>query len=202
MSAAFSPDGERVVTASEDRDGADLGRRERRASSRFSAGTRSWVQSAAFSPDGERVVTASDDRRRGSGTPRAARQLVTLRGHEDCVKSAAFSPDGERVVTASDDGTARIWDAESGAQLDDPARAQRLGLQRRLQPRRRAGGDRERRSDGADLGRRERRASSRSCAGTEGLVMSAAFSPDGERVVTASDDDGADLGRRARRASS
>ena len=31
--------------------------------------------------------------------------------------SAAFSPDGERVVTASGDGTARIWDAESGAQL-------------------------------------------------------------------------------------
>ena len=41
--------------------------------------------------------------------------------------SAAFSPDGERVVTASDDGTARIWDAESGAQLEILA-ATRLGV--------------------------------------------------------------------------
>ncbi len=34
------------------------------------------------------------------------------------VEDAAFSPDGERVVTASNDRTARIWDAESGAQLE------------------------------------------------------------------------------------
>ena len=42
---------------------------------------------------------------------------MRLRGHIGNVNSAAFSPDGERVVTASDDRTARIWDAESGAEL-------------------------------------------------------------------------------------
>ena len=40
-----------------------------------------------------------------------------LAGHRNGVTSAAFSPDGKLVVTASDDGTARIWDAESGAEL-------------------------------------------------------------------------------------
>ncbi len=30
---------------------------------------------------------------------------------------AAFSPDGARVVTASRDGTARVWDAATGAEL-------------------------------------------------------------------------------------
>jgi WD40 repeat protein len=33
------------------------------------------------------------------------------------VSSAAFSADGKRVLTASDDNTARIWDAESGAEI-------------------------------------------------------------------------------------
>ena len=32
------------------------------------------------------------------------------------MERAGFSPDGRRVVTAARDGTARIWDAVSGAQ--------------------------------------------------------------------------------------
>ncbi len=119
-------------------------------------------------------------------------QLAILRGHRGFVKSAAFSPDGERVVTASDDGTARIWDAESGAQLEILR-----GHHTMLEPRFSSAAfspDGERvvtasdGRDGADLGRRERRAARRSCAGTQSWVDGAAFSPDGERVVTASED--------------
>ena len=40
-----------------------------------------------------------------------------MRGHAGAVHSAAFSLDGRRLLTASEDGTARIWDAASGAQL-------------------------------------------------------------------------------------
>ena len=37
--------------------------------------------------------------------------------HEKPVNTVAFSPDGSRVVTASSDGTARLWDAKTGASL-------------------------------------------------------------------------------------
>jgi len=43
---------------------------------------------------------------------------LVLRGHESQVTSAQYSHDGKRIVTASDDGTARVWDANSGKELD------------------------------------------------------------------------------------
>src|SRR5262249_53470310 len=36
--------------------------------------------------------------------------------------SVAFSPDGTRVVTASQDGTARVWEARTGATVGPPLR--------------------------------------------------------------------------------
>ena len=44
-------------------------------------------------------------------------RTVVLRGHTGPVTSVRFSPDGSTVVTASRDGTARLWDAGSGALL-------------------------------------------------------------------------------------
>ena len=40
-----------------------------------------------------------------------------LRGHANRVTSAAFSSDGTRLATASWDNTARLWDAETGAEI-------------------------------------------------------------------------------------
>jgi Novel STAND NTPase 1/WD domain, G-beta repeat len=111
-SAQFSPDGQRVVTASGDgtarlwfvASGKPIGEPMKHDRQ---------VNSAQFSPDGQRVITAS-----GDGTARlwdaaSGKPIGESMKHEGAVKSAQFSPDSQRVVTASMDKTARLWDAAS-----------------------------------------------------------------------------------------
>lgn len=48
---------------------------------------------------------------------RTGRHVASLAGHTGPLTDIVFSEDGRRVATASTDGTARIWDARSGAML-------------------------------------------------------------------------------------
>ncbi|NMF64636.1 nSTAND1 domain-containing NTPase [Brasilonema octagenarum] len=107
-SASFSPDGKRILTASEDNttrlwdiSGKQLVELK---------GHKGSINSASFSPDGKRILTASDDQ-----TARvwdsAGKQLAELKGHKGSVVSASFSPDGKRILTVSSDNTARVWDS-------------------------------------------------------------------------------------------
>ena len=115
-SAAFSPDGKTLVTASWD----NTARLWDAASGKLLhtlEGHTSIVISAAFSPDGKRVVTASGDYTARLWDASSGKLLHTLEGHTSNVESAAFSPDGKSVVTASEDKTARLWDAASGKLL-------------------------------------------------------------------------------------
>jgi WD40 repeat protein len=117
--AGFSPDGRRVVTASQDTTARvwDVDTGEELAALR---GHDDWVWRAEFSTDGRRVVTASKD-----GTARLwdagdGRELAVLAHEADAGKgvwTAAFAADGTRVVTAGDDGTARLWDGRTGVPI-------------------------------------------------------------------------------------
>jgi len=115
-SAAFSPDGTRVITASGDKT-ARLWDGKTGAALETLSGHTDIVWSAAFSPDGARVVTASEDKTARLWDGKTGAALATLSGHTDAVKSAVFSPDGSRIVTASADNTARLWDGKTGAAL-------------------------------------------------------------------------------------
>lgn len=115
-SAAFSPDGSRIVTGS-----ADKTARVWDAASGTTIltlrGHTGPVRSAVFSPDGSRILTASDDKTARVWDAVSGKELLVLQGHKDIVYSAAFSPDGSRIVTGSNDKTARVWDAVSGKEL-------------------------------------------------------------------------------------
>ena len=115
-SAAFSPDGGRVVTASSDNT-ARLWEATTGAELIVLRGHEGEVYSAIFSPDGSRVVTASSDNTARLWEAATGAELAVLRGHEAEIYSAVFSPDGDRVLTASKDHTARLWDAATGAKL-------------------------------------------------------------------------------------
>ena len=103
-----------------------------------------------------------------------------------------FSPDGSRVVTASDDNTARLWDAKTGAALATLSGHTDMVYERGVQPGRQPRRHRVQRQDRAAVGRQDRRGA-RNASGHTGAVWSAAFSPDGSRIVTASEDNTARL---------
>jgi tetratricopeptide (TPR) repeat protein len=193
--AAFSPDGARIVTTSKDNTVRIWEATSGRELARL-AGHENWVWSAAYSPDGTRIVSASLDNTARVWDAASGKELVRLVGHRDYVRSAAYSPDGTRIVTASDDGTARVWEAASGRVL---VRLEAHGgkvWSAAFSP------------DGArivtasnDTWAREWQAASGTAwvwdaaSGRElarlrhgGRVLSAAFSPDGTRIVTASQD--------------
>jgi WD40 repeat protein len=109
-SAAFSPDGKRIVTASEDKTARVWDAATGQPIGEPLYGHEDFVTSAAFSPDGARIVTASSDNTARVWDAASGEMLRELKGHGGTVASAAFSPDGARIVTASWDKTAVVWD--------------------------------------------------------------------------------------------
>ena len=75
------------------------------------------IYHAAFSPDGRRSVTASADHTARVWDTSTGQLLLPPLKHEDDVRKAAFSPDGRRIVTYSHEGMMRIWDAATGQQV-------------------------------------------------------------------------------------
>jgi WD40 repeat protein len=111
---AYSPDGNRLVTASQDaaRIWDATGGKLLLALS----GHTDWVRAAVFSPDGQRAATASDDNTAIIWDPTSGKLLMRL-DHPDKVRSLAFTPDGQRLVTACFDGAVRVWDLRTGKAL-------------------------------------------------------------------------------------
>jgi WD40 repeat protein len=185
-SAAFSPDGRRIVTASGDKTARLWDAETGKPVGEELAGHDHYVYSAVFNPGGDRILTASWDKTArlwdAEGKP-----IKELNEHSAAVRSAAFSPDGRRIVTASDDKTARLWDAETGQPIGEPLTGHEGDMYsaafspdgRRIIT---ASWDRTVRLWDAESGK----AIGEPFRGHQETVYSAAFSPDGRRIITAS----------------
>lgn len=126
-SAAFSPDGTRLLIGGNDSK-ARLYDLQGNFLSEFDAQRSIFVSSeiyavgsVAFSPDGETIAMGSAK----DGNIRIAavrgRVLADIKGHEDTVSDLAFSPDGKSVLSVSYDKTAKLWDLR-GTLLSDYGR--------------------------------------------------------------------------------
>ncbi|MCI0538404.1 MAG: protein kinase, partial [Verrucomicrobiales bacterium] len=117
--AEFSPDGRRILTASEDRT-ARIWDAETSEPVGVALKHQAAVRFATFSPNGERILTASDDFTARIWDAKTGQQCLPALKHASNVVHAVLSPDGSRIATASWDQTAQLWDVSSGRPTSPP----------------------------------------------------------------------------------
>jgi WD40 repeat protein/serine/threonine protein kinase len=171
LGVAVSPDSKRIVTASRDWTARVWDVQTGRESLVLKGHTHE-VRAVAFSPDGKRIVTGSHDKTARVWDAQTGREVAAFKKHEGQVISVAFSPDGKRVVTGSYDRTARVWDVVTGKELlvlaGTASGVARLDFYRAY----RAG----------------RLTELLAAKGHTSWVWGVAFSPDGKRIATCSED--------------
>lgn len=112
-SAAYSPNGKYIVTASWDNTAKIWEASDGRLLHELK-GHNASLTGAYFSTNGKLIVTTSKDNTARVWETTTGNFLYVLRGHKDWVSTACFSPDGKYIVTASWDNTAKIWETAGG----------------------------------------------------------------------------------------
>jgi WD40 repeat protein len=188
-SAAFSPNGQFVLTGG--RDGtAKLWDLKGRLLQAYEA--KEAVLAVAFSPDGKMVLTGSADHTAKLWDINGQERQSFI-GHDYWVEAVAFSPDGKTILTGSTNGTVRLWDRAGRAlqaidiELGGKDAIRDLAFSPDGQTVLIGSGDLDGWRGAAtlwDLSRNDLKTFTE----RDGEISAVAFSPDGQTVLTASKD--------------
>ncbi|MDC0157276.1 WD40 repeat domain-containing protein [Verrucomicrobia bacterium] len=116
VSLAWSPDGKRLAVGSADYRITLLDLINRKVLRSY-VGHDGEVTALAFSPDGTRLASASHDRTVKVWDASSGKELLTLAGHSGPVEAVAYSADGKSIASAIDKTHIRLWDASTGKTL-------------------------------------------------------------------------------------
>jgi WD40 repeat protein len=109
-SVAFSPDGQKLASASEDGDVRLWNTQTGQLIYSFQ-GYPNRVVSLAFSPDGQKLASATEDGNVGLWDTQTGQLLRFLEGHSSDVDDIDISTDGRTLVSiSSNDRTVKLWD--------------------------------------------------------------------------------------------
>jgi WD40 repeat protein len=188
-SVAFSPDGDRLVSGSDDRTMRLWEIKTGKEIMSIDHG-KLMVQAVAFSPDGMQLAsgTAADK----ESCPvylwdaESGKQVQTFKGHRLGVTSVHFTPDGKRLLTSGSDGLLILWDAVTGKELKRMEHGSKPGViyHAALSPdgkRALTAGFNDRVVRLWDL---EKGKEIKHFEGHPGAVLDVAFSPDGKRALS------------------
>ena len=104
---AFSPDGQWLVTASDDGTARLWDVASGQNLRGFVEG--SGVYAVAFTPDGKFVVTGGEGLVAHLWDAQTGAEVQHFAGHTGALRTVVVSPDGQYILTASQDNTARLW---------------------------------------------------------------------------------------------
>uniref|UniRef100_A0ABI7Z7T8 WD repeat domain 38 n=2 Tax=Felis catus TaxID=9685 RepID=A0ABI7Z7T8_FELCA len=115
-SSAFSPDGQRLLTASED--GYVYGWETQSGRLLWRLGGHAGpIKFCRFSPDGHLFATTSGDCTIRLWDVAEAKCLHVLKGHHRSVETVSFSPDSKQLASGGWDKRVVLWEVQSGQML-------------------------------------------------------------------------------------